>query len=551
MRPPTGAGAWRTGAGCRFWADAPDRLRGGSRDDPPWARPARHRHGADAFAAAPPARGRRRARRRAPSRQPRRRWPGLRPALARGLAGRRPRSPWSSAWETSRPPVATTSRPAPAACSPRPEPSRGRSASWAGSSTSPASTNASASRREAVERGARAGLFSETRGFTPDERSAVPRPRCSACTTRSSRASPTGGAPVRKPSRAWRRAASSAALAPGSSGWWTGSAARSRRSRRCAAGRPAATHERIVVDVHPRLPSLRSLAVPRSRSMRAALRRRASAVVESRRANATFPALIARPRRTSVRAEGLAGALRGRRRRCPLPLVVEIGFGRGEFLLDAGRAPARRSRIVGVEVSFKRVAQDGAAPRADASCATCGCVDAHGRGRGARAARRRPRVEAFWINFPDPWPKKRHTERRLIQPRLVRAAGARARCRAARSQVATDHVDYAERHRRGARGGAAPRERLRAGPSGATSPGRLRTAYEIEWRAEGRPLHFWHVPAPRRMAAVHGRRPAEPRRTSIRRALRERSRDRGHRAVSRRADRWLGSTPAASRTRAR
>ncbi len=37
----------------------------------------------------------------------------------------------------------------------------------------------------------------------------------------------------------------------------------------------------------------------------------------------------------------------------PLPLVVEIGFGRGEFLLDLA-ATAPETAFVGVEYSFKR-----------------------------------------------------------------------------------------------------------------------------------------------------------------------------------------------------
>ena len=58
-------------------------------------------------------------------------------------------------------------------------------------------------------------------------------------------------------------------------------------------------------------------------------------------------------------------------------------------------------------------------------------------------------------------------------------------------QVATDHEEYAEAIDAVLAGepllenALAPERYLR------DVPGRLPTAYELEWRAEGRPLHFW------------------------------------------------------------
>ena len=34
-------------------------------------------------------------------------------------------------------------------------------------------------------------------------------------------------------------------------------------------------------------------------------------------------------------------------------------------------------------------------------------------------------VAAFWINFPDPWPKKRHHKRRIVQPPFVELVASR------------------------------------------------------------------------------------------------------------------------------
>ena len=52
-------------------------------------------------------------------------------------------------------------------------------------------------------------------------------------------------------------------------------------------------------------------------------------------------------------------------------------------------------------------------------------------------------VHAFWINFPDPWPKKRHHRRRLIQPAFVRQLAGRLEP-GGLLHAATDHEGYAE-----------------------------------------------------------------------------------------------------------
>lgn len=187
----------------------------------------------------------------------------------------------------------------------------------------------------------------------------------------------------------------------------------------------------------------------------------------------------------------------------PLPLVVEIGFGRGEFLIErAGEAPERAH--VGVEVSPKRtlkmarrVARLGLANlrllRAPGEAVVEDLLPEGG-------------VGTVWINFPDPWPKRRHHRRRLVRPAFVRAL-ARSLAPGGALHVATDHPDYAcvidqslawEPRLENA---FAP-DRFRR-----SVPDRLPTAYELEWRAEGRPLHFWSYrcrrePAPAAEAAA-------------------------------------------------
>jgi tRNA (guanine-N7-)-methyltransferase len=181
------------------------------------------------------------------------------------------------------------------------------------------------------------------------------------------------------------------------------------------------------------------------------------------------------------RASGAGG------RSAPPRLVVDLGFGRGEFLLGLAEKDAEGCYL-GVEVSFKRVLKL-ARRLARAGTANVRLVQATAQ-QVVGECLPEGAVDCFWINFPDPWPKKRHRRRRLLQPDFVRAL---VRCLAPGGllHVATDHVDYAE----------LIDQVLAAEPGLANenAPERFRrevgdraaTAYELEWRAEGRPLHFF------------------------------------------------------------
>jgi tRNA (guanine-N7-)-methyltransferase len=105
-------------------------------------------------------------------------------------------------------------------------------------------------------------------------------------------------------------------------------------------------------------------------------------------------------------------------------------------------------------------------------------------------------VSRFWINFPDPWPKKRHFKRRLIQPPFA-ALLARRLVPGGELHVATDHPGYAEwidlvlSKTPGLENIDAPRPFLREAPDD-----RRPTAYELEWRALGRGLYFFRYRRP-------------------------------------------------------
>jgi len=171
----------------------------------------------------------------------------------------------------------------------------------------------------------------------------------------------------------------------------------------------------------------------------------------------------------------------------PVPLVVEIGFGRGEFLL-AQAAAAPEVAFLGVEVSYKRTLKM-ARRLARSELRNVRLLEAPAEEVVATLLRPAS-VQTFWINFPDPWPKKRHHRRRLLQAPLVAQLADRL-APGGLLEVATDHVGYAEQIDEVLRGEPAL-ENVRAPAAFAREvPGRLVTAYEGEWRSEGRPLHFF------------------------------------------------------------
>jgi tRNA (guanine-N7-)-methyltransferase len=169
------------------------------------------------------------------------------------------------------------------------------------------------------------------------------------------------------------------------------------------------------------------------------------------------------------------------------PLVIEIGFGRGEFLLEmAAKNPDLA--FLGVEVSWKRVLKM-ARKVARAELANVRLVA--GKGEAIVSDCLPPgRVHEVWVNFSDPWPKAAHAHRRIFRPDFVSGA-AEVLEPGGVLHVATDDANYAEQIDEvlGAEGllenDFAPHAYL------AEVPGRTATSYEQDWRAEGRSIRFF------------------------------------------------------------
>lgn len=122
------------------------------------------------------------------------------------------------------------------------------------------------------------------------------------------------------------------------------------------------------------------------------------------------------------------------------PLGVEIGFGMGDALCSwASDAPDWN--LLGIDIYNPGVG--ALANRLSSDCITNVRV-AHARAEDF-VAERLPvsSVDQFRIFFPDPWPKKRHHKRRLIQPSFVTLMTERLRV-GGQVWFVTDWAPYAE-----------------------------------------------------------------------------------------------------------
>ncbi|MGE0641132.1 MAG: tRNA (guanosine(46)-N(7))-methyltransferase TrmB [Thermoanaerobaculia bacterium] len=162
------------------------------------------------------------------------------------------------------------------------------------------------------------------------------------------------------------------------------------------------------------------------------------------------------------------------------PLELEIGFGKGRYLLRrAAEDPGRR--FCGIEIAneyFRLAARRLVHRRLDNLLLLEGDAAYF-----ATALLPPGRFAAVHVYFPDPWPKLRHQKRRLFSPEAIDlVAGLVAP--GGRFWFATDFLEYGAGVRRILEGypGARVVELEGGWPDGA------RTNYEAKYVAEGRPI---------------------------------------------------------------
>jgi tRNA (guanine-N7-)-methyltransferase len=122
------------------------------------------------------------------------------------------------------------------------------------------------------------------------------------------------------------------------------------------------------------------------------------------------------------------------------PVVLEIGFGMGETTVRiAAENPA--TNYLGIEVHAPGV---GSLLRQVEEMALANVrVVTHDAVEVLRDMIPPGSLAAMHVFFPDPWPKKRHHKRRLIQPEFAALAASRL-APGGHLHVATDWQDYAE-----------------------------------------------------------------------------------------------------------
>jgi tRNA (guanine-N7-)-methyltransferase len=120
--------------------------------------------------------------------------------------------------------------------------------------------------------------------------------------------------------------------------------------------------------------------------------------------------------------------------------TLEIGFGNGEHLLERASAAPERD-FLGIEVhrpgighlllAASKAGIDNLRVIAHDAVDVLQCQIAPGS------------VDELQLLFPDPWPKKRHHKRRIIQPAFVNLAASRL-ASGGRLHLATDWEPYAD-----------------------------------------------------------------------------------------------------------
>lgn len=122
------------------------------------------------------------------------------------------------------------------------------------------------------------------------------------------------------------------------------------------------------------------------------------------------------------------------------PVVLEIGFGNGAQMLHAAVQEPERN-FIGVEVHRPGVGRlMNALAEAEVANAR---VYRHDAVEVLERELAPGSLDEVRIYFPDPWPKKRHHKRRLIQPGLVELVASRVR-EGGLLHLATDWLEYAE-----------------------------------------------------------------------------------------------------------
>lgn len=160
---------------------------------------------------------------------------------------------------------------------------------------------------------------------------------------------------------------------------------------------------------------------------------------------------------------------------------LEIGFGDGRYTVRRARA-APEDDFVGIESSGVSVR------RALAKLRTHDIHNVRVVKAGAQIAVRQlfaaSSLSTVTVNFPDPWPKERHAQNRLLRVPFLTLLADRLEP-LGEIRLATDHPDYYAQAVEQAEATGLYRVESREPP-----PDVFETKYALKWRDQGKPLHY-------------------------------------------------------------
>ena len=121
------------------------------------------------------------------------------------------------------------------------------------------------------------------------------------------------------------------------------------------------------------------------------------------------------------------------------PLNLEIGFGVGNFIIEMGiREP--NENFIGIDFYHKGIRK---VITRIAKYEICNARIVYGDAKEKIPLLFNPEeLDRVYINFPDPWPKKRHHKRRLIKPGFIKVLAEKLNY-GGEIHIATDHEAYA------------------------------------------------------------------------------------------------------------
>ena len=163
------------------------------------------------------------------------------------------------------------------------------------------------------------------------------------------------------------------------------------------------------------------------------------------------------------------------------PQVLEVGFGDGRFTALIARMHPEWF-ILGVEVSAGSVARALMRFRREG----IGNVQVyHGEARFALRNLVAPRsLRRVYVNFPDPWPKAKHEENRLLQQKFFRRLSTRL-AEGGELMLTTDHEGYWQFALAEARA-----SQLFAVDTPPPPEHHLTTKYALKWKEQGRRFYY-------------------------------------------------------------